>query len=49
MCAEKNADRIERTTKCELERMERLGATEKVEHPSTWCSGMVVATKFNSK
>ena len=49
MCAEKNADRIERTTACELERTEKLGATEKVEHPSTWCSGMVVAFKFNSK
>ena len=36
-------------TKNELERMENLGVIEKVEKPTSWCSGMVVAPKSNGK
>ena len=36
-------------TRKELERMESMGLIEKVERPAEWCSGMVVAPKFNGK
>lgn len=40
---------LREATKSELERMEKLGVIEKVEYPTTWCSGMVVAPKSNGK
>ena len=40
---------LREATKRELERMEKLGVIEKVEHPTSWCSGMVVAPKSNGK
>lgn len=40
---------LREATKLELERMERLGVIEKVERPTEWCSGMVVAPKSNGK
>ncbi len=33
----------------ELERMEKLGVITKVEEPTEWCSGMVVAPKANGR
>ena len=33
----------------ELERMENLGVTSKVDEPSEWCAGMVVVPKSNGK
>ena len=36
-------------TRKELERMESMGVIEKVEKPTEWCSGMVVAPKSNGK
>lgn len=40
---------LRQATKDELERMERLGVIDKVERPTSWCSGMVVAPKSNGK
>lgn len=40
---------LRKATKDELDRMESLGVIEKVERPTTWCSGMVVAPKSNGK
>ena len=34
--------------KLELKRMESLGVVSKVEHPMSWCAGMVVVPKRNS-
>ena len=36
-------------TRKELERMESMGVIEKVEKPTEWSSGMVVAPKPNGK
>ena len=36
-------------TKTELERMEKLGVIRRIEKPTAWCSGMVVAPKSNGK
>lgn len=36
-------------TRIELERMESLGVIRKIEKPTSWCSGMVVAPKSNGK
>jgi len=35
--------------KRELERMEEMGVIEKVDHPTEWCSPVVVAPKDNGK
>lgn len=40
---------LREATKKELDRMEKLGVIEKVEKPTEWCSGMVVAPKANGK
>ena len=40
---------LRKATKDELDRMEELGVIEKVEKPTSWCSGMVVAPKSNGK
>ena len=40
---------LRQATQDELERMESLGVIEKVEKPTTWCSGMVVAPKSSGK
>ena len=33
----------------ELEQMEQLGVTERVEQPTEWCAGLVVVPKANGK
>ena len=40
---------LREATKKELDRMEKLNVIEKVEKPTEWCSGMVVAPKSNGK
>lgn len=40
---------LREATRRELDRMEALGVIKKIERPTTWCSGMVVAPKSNGK